>query len=95
MKRRPRPEVVLRLKLRGEVLLGPGRADLLERIGRLGSIAAAARDMGMSYRRAWLLLDSLNRLFARPVVETAHGGHRRGGAVLTSVGRAALAAYRR
>jgi molybdate transport system regulatory protein len=74
--------------------LGPGKADLLDAIAREGSISAAARAMGMSYRRAWLLVDEMNRCFAERVVETAPGGGRTGGARLTDAGRAALAAYR-
>jgi molybdate transport system regulatory protein len=74
--------------------LGPGKADLLETIDREGSISAAGRALGMSYRRAWLLVDEMNRCFADRLVETAPGGGTRGGARLTDTGRAMLAAYR-
>ncbi|WP_375392875.1 winged helix-turn-helix domain-containing protein [uncultured Sphingomonas sp.] len=74
--------------------LGPGKADLLDAIGRDGSISAAARALGMSYRRAWLLTDEMNRCFAERLVETAPGRGRSGGARLTAAGREALAAYR-
>ena len=75
--------------------VGPGKADLLEAIGRTGSISAAGREMGMSYRRAWLLVDEVNRIFKEPVVVAAAGGTHGGGANLTDFGRALVAAYRR
>jgi molybdate transport system regulatory protein len=75
--------------------IGPGKADLLEAIGRTGSISSAARDLGMSYRRAWLLVDELGKLFKRPLLTTAAGGAHGGGAELTDFGRALVAAYRR
>lgn len=75
--------------------MGPGKADLLEAIERTGSISSAARELGMSYRRAWLLVDELGKLFKRPLVSTAAGGVQGGGAVLTDFGRALVAAYRR
>jgi len=74
--------------------MGPGKADLLEALAREGSISAAGRALGMSYRRAWLLVDQMNRCFARPLVETQAGGGRGAGARLTPEGEAALAAYR-
>lgn len=74
--------------------IGPGKADLLHAIGREGSISAAGRALGMSYRRAWLLVDEMNRCFAKPVVETLRGGGRERGARLTDAGREVLAAYR-
>ncbi|MFQ5953857.1 MAG: winged helix-turn-helix domain-containing protein [Kiloniellales bacterium] len=73
---------------------GPGKAQLLERIEEAGSIAAAARAMGMSYRRAWLMVASMNRCFARAVVETSHGGRQGGGARVTDSGRQVVALYR-
>ncbi len=73
---------------------GPGKAELLERIAERGSIAAAARDMGMSYRRAWLMVDSMNRHIVSDLVATSHGGKRGGGARVTDSGRQVLAAYR-
>lgn len=74
--------------------IGPGKTALLEQIGRLGSIAAAARALGMSYRRAWLLVDAMNRDFRQPLVEAATGGAGGGGARVTPAGLDALARYR-
>lgn len=75
--------------------IGPGKAKLLEGIRDTGSISAAARDMGMSYKRAWLLIDSINQAFETPAVMAATGGHRGGGARLTEFGRDLLDRYRR
>ncbi|MBW8783037.1 MAG: LysR family transcriptional regulator [Novosphingobium sp.] len=85
--------LTIRIHAGEEIAIGPGKADLLEAIGRAGSIAAAARAMGMSYRRAWLLVDTMNRCFAAPLVET-HPGNRGGGAQVTELGREVLASYR-
>lgn len=74
--------------------LGPGRAELMERIARTGSISAAAREMGMSYRRAWLLVEASNAAFIEPLVATSTGGSGGGGAQLTEFGMAILARYR-
>ncbi len=79
----------------GEMVLGPGKVDLLESIGRTGSISAAGRELGMSYRRAWLLVDALNHMFADVLVAASPGGSRGGGAKLTDCGRRVAAAYRR
>ncbi len=79
----------------GEMVLGPGKVDLLEAIGRTGSISAAGRDLGMSYRRAWLLVDALNHMFSDVLVAASPGGSRGGGAKLTDYGRGVAAAYRR
>jgi len=87
--------VRLRLVLGPDIAFGPGKADLLDGIRETGSIAAAGRRMGMSYKRAWMLIETLNRNFAAPLVETSKGGSGRGGAVLTPAGEAALALYRR
>jgi molybdate transport system regulatory protein len=76
----------------GEIALGPGKADLLEAIAAHGSISAAGRALGLSYRRAWLMVDTMNRLFAQPLVQTVRGGP--GGATLTADGRDVLAAFR-
>jgi molybdate transport system regulatory protein len=88
----------LKLKLQlycgDEIAMGPGKADLLEAIARTGSISAAGRALGMSYRRAWLLVDTMNRCFNSPLVETRPGGGQAAGARLTAEGEAALAAYR-
>ncbi len=85
----------LRIIFPDERQIGPGKADLLEAIGRTGSISSAARELGMSYRRAWLLVDEIGKLFKRPIVTTAAGGVRGGGAALTDFGRALVTAYRR
>jgi len=75
--------------------IGPGKIALLERIGVCGSLSQAARDLGLSYRRAWNLLDDLNRAFAEPVVATATGGAHGGGAQVTDFGQALIARYRK
>jgi len=74
--------------------IGPGKIELLERIGELGSISAAGRSMGMSYRKAWLLVDGLNQLFRQPVLATRPGGSGGGGAEVTEFGRTLIARYR-
>ena len=74
--------------------IGPGKIRLLERVGESGSISAAGRAMDMSYRRAWMLIDSLNRCFRTPVVETQLGGNRGGGAALPELGHDLIARYR-
>ena len=74
--------------------LGAGKIALLESIDRTGSISAAGRAHEMSYRRAWLLVDELNQLFATPLVSAHHGGARGGGAALTEQGRRIVALYR-
>lgn len=83
----------LKLKLQlycgDEIAMGPGKAALLQAIRRTGSISAAGRELGMSYRRAWLLADTMNRCFAEPLVE-AHSGS---GARVTETGAAVLADY--
>ncbi len=83
------------LECDGHVLLGRGRATLLDGIGKFHSISAAARAMGMSYRRAWLLVKSMNDAAGEAIVETAIGGASGGGAVVTSRGREVLDAFRR
>jgi len=77
-----------------ELALGPGKADLLEAIDRQGSISAAGRALGMSYRRSWLLVDTMNRCWREPLVEAVAGGGQQKGARLTVTGREVLAAYR-
>lgn len=84
----------LRIKLCSFAALGPGKADLLEAVDRCGSITAAAKDRGMSYRRAWNLIDEMNHAFREPVVGTASGGATGGGTRLTDLGREVLAIYR-
>ena len=75
--------------------IGPGKAALLQSIADTGSISAAARGMGMSYKRAWLLLDSINQAFKKSVVKAAPGGAGGGGATLTPFGINLLDRYRR
>jgi len=87
--------VRLRVVLERGIAIGPGKADLLEAIAATGSIAAAARGMGMSYKRAWLLVETMNALFRAPLVESVKGGRTGGGARLTPLGEQVLAAYRR
>ena len=89
------PTLSIRIRFGGADMIGPGKAALLDRIGATGSIAAAARDMGMSYKRAWMLIETLNAMFDLPLVETARGGPGKGGAQLTDRGRAVLEEYRR
>lgn len=74
--------------------IGPGKADLLEAIERRGSISAAARDMGMSYKRAWDLVDTMNHAFREPLVVTATGGSHGGGAQISAFGFDVLRRYR-
>ena len=75
--------------------IGHGKARLLGSIRDTGSISAAARDMGMSYKRAWVLLDSINQAFTEPVVSAAPGGAGGGGAKLTPFGEEVLKRYRK
>lgn len=84
--------LTLRIDTRDRPLLGHGKIRLLEAIGETGSISAAARAMGMSYRRAWLLVESLNGAFAEPVVAARPGGG--GGAALSPAGREVVRLYR-
>ena len=85
----------LRVTRRTDIALGPGKVDLLEAIAKTGSITAAARALGMSYRRAWLLVDTMNRCFREPVVDAEKGGKRGGGTRLTATGVEAVRRYRR
>jgi molybdate transport system regulatory protein len=75
------------------IALGPGKASLLQAIARTGSISGAAREMGMSYRRAWLLVEQMNRCFKTPLVQTATGGLKGGGANITDMAQEVLAHY--
>lgn len=88
------PRLTFRVLLGDEIALGPGKVGLLEAIIETGSIAAAGRSMGMSYKRAWHLVDTLNRCFATPLVETAKGGAHGGGAHVTPLGHEVIARYR-
>lgn len=87
-------KVKIQLYAGDERALGPGRADVLAAIEREGSISGAGRSLGMSYRFAWSLVESMNHCFAAPLVEAAPGGKHGGGAQLTEAGRRVLAAYR-
>jgi molybdate transport system regulatory protein len=86
--------VSLRLGFSGEQALGPGKVRILELIGETGSISAAGRAMKMSYRRAWMLVDELNRMFRDPLVEARPGGVHGGGARLTEAGSDVVRRYR-
>lgn len=92
------PDVRLKLKAQlycgDEIAMGPGKASLLEAISAQRSISAAARALGMSYRRAWLLVDVMNRCWQSPLVATNMGGARGGGAHITALGHEVLAHYR-
>jgi molybdate transport system regulatory protein len=88
-------EATVRIIRSGVRAMGPGKADLLAQIDATGSISAAARAMGMSYRRAWILVDEMNHCFRSPLVETVMGGAGGGGARLTELGHDVLAEYRR
>lgn len=86
--------LTLRVLSRARPAIGPGKAELLDHIAATGSISAAARAMGMSYRRAWKLVEALNEDFTGPLVATATGGKRGGGAVVTELGSDILRRYR-
>jgi molybdate transport system regulatory protein len=90
------PSGVLRVRIvfGSGMMLGPGKADLLTLIRETGSIAAAGRRMGMSYKRAWLLVETMNAMFREPLVESVRGGASGGGAHLTQSGEKVLRHYR-
>ncbi|MCL5777460.1 LysR family transcriptional regulator [Limibaculum sp. FT325] len=90
-----RTGIRLRVVLAPGIALGPGKADLLEGIRDTGSIAAAGRRLGMSYKRAWQLVETLNGYFREPLVEASKGGSHGGGAALTPMGAEVLARFRR
>lgn len=94
---RPRPVVKFRLRITAgdAIAIGPGKIDLLEAIAEAGSITAGAKAIGMSYRRAWLLVSELNESLKSPALDSAKGGTHGGGSELTEVGRALIDAYRR
>lgn len=81
------------IELEGSTFIGYGRVTLLERIRDYGSISKAARSMDMSYRHAWDLVDSINRLSPKPLVETATGGKGGGGAKITETGEHAISSF--
>ena len=88
------PSLRIRILFGERAMLGPGKAELLERIAEAGSIAAAGRAMGMSYKRAWSLVEEMNAAFRDPLVARARGGPGGGGAALTSAGENVLRNYR-
>jgi molybdate transport system regulatory protein len=88
------PRLRIRIVFGDGEMIGPGKAELLERIARCGSIAAAGREMGMSYKRAWQLIGTLNAMFRAPLVESTRGGPGGGGAVLSELGQEVLTLYR-
>src|SRR5262249_28698858 len=88
------PALSIRIDLGTLAHLGPGRVALLELLSGQGSISSAGKEMGMSYRRAWLLVDELNRIFRAPLVEKQMGGAGGGGARLTKLGRDVVGRYR-
>ena len=89
------PQLSLRIDLDGEDRIGPGKIELLEQIREQGSISAAGRAMDMSYKRAWDLVDEINRICGHPVVEPQAGGKNGGGAMLTPFGDKLVARYRK
>ncbi len=91
-----KPEVRFRMRIRhaDAVAIGPGKIDLLEAVREHGSISAAARSLGMSYRRAWLLIDELNKTLKSPATSSETGGTAGGGCVLTPVGEKIVRLYR-
>ncbi len=89
------PTVRFRVDFGGRCSVGVGKVELLEGIARTGSLSQAARDMRMSYRRAWLLLEDLNSSFDNPVAHASVGGRGGGGVVLTAFGRHLVEGYRR
>src|SRR5271156_3991212 len=88
------PKLTLRVDLGGGRALGPGKIRLLEAIEKTGSISQAGRQLGMSYRRAWLLVDDMNNCFRDPVIEAQPGGAHGGGATLTAFGQKLVERYR-
>jgi len=89
------PVARLRIVLGGDIALGPGKADLMQGIRETGSIAAAGRRMGMSYKQAWLLVETMNACFSKPLVAAVKGGKSGGGAHLTPLGEDVLHRFRR
>ena len=98
MRPRMRPDIKFHLhgaRHGAALAIGPGKVALLEAVARTGSLSQAARELKMSYRRGWLLLDSLNRSFSRPVARLSKGGKGGGGAILTPFGKTLVVAYRK
>lgn len=88
------PSLSLRIKFDPEGRIGPGKIELLEQIAAFGSISAGARQMNMSYKHAWDLVEEINRIFGKPVLDTQTGGQKGGGAQLTPFGLALVGRYR-
>ena len=86
--------IKIRLHHHDAIAFGPGKADLLDAIQSTGSISAAGRKMGMSYKRAWDLVQTMNQSFKQPLVSTSKGGSQKGGASLTTMGEQVLEQYR-
>jgi molybdate transport system regulatory protein len=91
---KPRMDIRLRIDFGPTASIGPGKVALLEHIDRVGSLSQAARELGLSYRRAWLLLDDLNHSFTEPVASASVGGVGGGGVQLTAFGTELIKAYR-
>ncbi len=89
-----KPKAAIKIEFANDLKLGRGKVRLLELVGETGSISAAARKMNMSYRRAWLLMDELNHMFGRDVIETAAGGSGGGGARVTDFGMRVVRVFR-
>lgn len=89
------PSLRIRIVFGEDAMLGPGKAELLERIRQYGSIAAAGRSMSMSYKRAWMLVEEMNNAFRDPLVESTRGGAKGGGARLTPTGSEVLSNFRK
>lgn len=87
-------DLSIRIDFGPDLRVGPGKIALLEQIAALGSISAGGRAMDMSYRRAWELIEELNTIFGKPVVDPRSGGRKGGGATLTPLGHALIARYR-
>ena len=88
------PKAAIKIEFADDLKLGRGKVRLLELVAETGSISAAARKMNMSYRRAWLLMDELNHMFGRDVIETAAGGCGGGGAHVTAFGLRVIQVFR-
>src|SRR5215468_10765041 len=92
---KPHVQFRLRISKGADIAVGPGKIDLLEAIARTGSITAAAKALDMSYRRAWLLVDTMNRNFKAPVVDAEPGGSHGGHTAVTPLGLQVIERYRR
>ncbi len=91
--RHARGPTKLRVMFGSDIAMGPGKAELLQAIERTGSISAAAKRLGISYRRTWILVDTMNRCFREPVVDSSTGGQGGGGAAVTAFGKRVLASF--